>query len=213
MLAYNLGMDLETEVCYRALLARDERYDGRFFVCVRTTGIFCRPICPARPPKRENCRFVPSAAAAIEAGFRPCLRCKPESSPNTVSWNGTAATVSRGLGLIDQGALDEGDVPMLAARLGVGPRHLRRLFNQHVGASPIAVAQARRLLFARQLIHDTDLSMTDIALASGYGSIRRFNEVFRGLYDRPPGAAAAQPRSSSASNIRDLIVTALSQAI
>ncbi len=179
-------MNLDPAVCYRAVLARDERYDGRFFTCVKTTGIFCRPVCPARTPKLENCLFVPSAAAASEAGFRPCLRCKPESSPNTVSWTGTAATVSRGLRLIDEGALDEDDVAALAMRLGVGQRHLRRLFQEHIGASPIAVAQTRRVLFAKQLLHHTDLPMTDVALASGFQSVRRFNETFKRLYDRPP---------------------------
>lgn len=193
---YNRGMNLDPAVCYRAMLARDERHDGRFFICVTTTGIFCRPVCPARPPKFENCQFLPSAAAASEAGFRPCLRCKPESSPNTISWTGTAATVSRGLRLIEDGALDDRDVQSLAMRLGVGQRHLRRLFHKHVGASPIAVAQTRRVLFAKQLIHHTDLPMTDVALASGFRSVRRFNETFQRLYDRPPSQLRRQQASS-----------------
>ncbi len=179
-------MKLDPEVCYRALLARDERHDGRFFVCVKTTGIFCRPVCPARPPRFENCEFVPTAAAAAEAGFRPCLRCKPECCPDTGLWQGTSATVSRGLRLIEAGALDAGDVEALANRLGVGQRHLRRLFQQHVGASPIAVAQTRRILFAKQLIQHSDLSMTDVALASGFNSVRRFNETFQKLFESPP---------------------------
>jgi AraC family transcriptional regulator of adaptative response / DNA-3-methyladenine glycosylase II len=179
-------MSLDPQVCYRAVLARDARYDGRFFTCVTTTGIFCRPICPARPPKLENCVFAPTAAAAREAGFRPCLRCRPECSPGVDAWRGTAATVSRALKLIEGGALDEGDVGSLADRLGVGERQLRRLFRQHVGASPVTVAQTQRVLLAKQLIHQTDLSMIEVALASGFRSVRRFNEVFHGLYGRPP---------------------------
>jgi AraC family transcriptional regulator, regulatory protein of adaptative response / DNA-3-methyladenine glycosylase II len=180
-------MDLDPAACYRALLARDARYDGQFFTCVRTTGIYCRPICPARPPKFENCVFLPTAAAAQEAGFRPCLRCRPESSPDLGAWRGTSATVSRALTLIEAGALDGGDVEALAERLGIGERQLRRLFRRHLGAAPVTVAQTRRVLLAKQLIHQTDLSMTEVALASGFGSLRRFNEIFQQLYRRPPG--------------------------
>ena len=179
-------MELTPAICYRAVLARDARYDGRFFTCVRTTGIYCRPICPARPPKLENCIFVPTAAAAQAAGFRPCLRCKPESSPDLDPWRGTEATVSRALRLIESGALDGGDIAALAERLEIGERQLRRLFRQHLGAAPIVVAQTRRLLLAKQLIHQTDLPMIDVALASGFQSVRRFNETFRRLYGRPP---------------------------
>jgi AraC family transcriptional regulator of adaptative response / DNA-3-methyladenine glycosylase II len=179
-------MELDAAACYQVLLARDARFDGRFFTCVRTTGIYCRPICPARPPKFENCAFVPTAAAAQEAGFRPCLRCRPESSPDLGAWNGTSATVSRALKLIEGGALDDGDVEALATRLGIGERQLRRLFRRHLGAAPVTVAQTRRVLLAKQLIHQTDLSMTQVALASGFGSVRRFNETFQQLYDRPP---------------------------
>ncbi|HLH10890.1 MAG TPA: AlkA N-terminal domain-containing protein [Methylovirgula sp.] len=181
-------MRLDPALCYRAVLARDARYDGQFFTCVKTTGIYCRPICPARPPKLENCVFVPTAAAAQEAGFRPCLRCRPESSPDLGAWKGTSATVSRALALIEGGALDDDRVDALANRLGLGERQLRRLFKKHLGASPIAVAQTRRILLAKQLIHETDLSLTEIALASGFGSVRRFNETFQDLYHRPPGA-------------------------
>jgi AraC family transcriptional regulator of adaptative response / DNA-3-methyladenine glycosylase II len=180
-------MDLEPAVCYRAVLARDRRYDGRFFTCAKTTGIYCRPICPARPPKLENCLFVPTAAAAQAAGFRPCLRCRPESSPDLDAWRGTSATVSRALKMIEGGALDGGDVAALADRLEIGERQLRRLFRQHVGAAPISVAQTRRVLLAKQLIHQTELSMIEVALASGFGSVRRFNETFQRLYRRPPG--------------------------
>lgn len=179
-------MDLQPHLCYRAVQARDARYDGRFFTCVKTTGIYCRPICPARPPKLENCQFVPTAAAAQELGFRPCLRCRPESSPTLTPWRGTEATVSRAWKLIEAGALDEGNVAQLAARLGVSDRQLRRLFREYVGASPVSVAQTRRVLLAKQLLHQTTLSMIDVAYASGFGSLRRFNETFQQLYQRPP---------------------------
>ncbi|MGH9666432.1 MAG: bifunctional transcriptional activator/DNA repair enzyme AdaA, partial [Bryobacteraceae bacterium] len=162
----------EREICYRALQSRDPRFDGLLFVGVTSTGIYCRPVCPARTAKFENCRFFGSAAAAHEAGFRPCLRCRPETAPDLASWRGTSNTVSRALALITDGALDgEGaSVEALAERLGIGDRHLRRLFVQHLGASPIAVAQTRRVLFAKQLIHETRMPMTDVALAAGFNS-------------------------------------------
>lgn len=179
---------LDPTACYRAVETRDARFDGRFFTAVLTTGIYCRPICPARTPKAENCCFYITAAAAQEAGFRPCLRCRPEAAPDLAVWRGTSNTVSRGLALIAEGALDgeEASVDALAGRLGVGERQLRRLFKQHLGASPVAVAQTRRVLFAKQLLHETALPMAEVALASGFGSIRRFNETFQSLYGRPP---------------------------
>jgi AraC family transcriptional regulator of adaptative response / DNA-3-methyladenine glycosylase II len=188
----------DREICYRALQSRDARFDGLLFVGVTSTGIYCRPICPARTPKLGNCRFFGSAAAAQEAGFRPCLRCRPETAPDLASWRGTSNTVSRALALITDGALDrEGArVETLAERLGLGERQLRRLFLRHLGASPIAVAQTRRVLFAKQLIHETRMSMTEVALAAGFGSVRRFNEVFQELFHRPPSALR---RKSSAS--------------
>ena len=179
----------DREVCYRALQSRDARFDGLLFVGVTSTGIYCRPVCPARTAKFTNCRFFGSAAAAQEAGFRPCLRCRPETAPDLASWRGTSNTVSRALALITDGALD-GDgasVETLAERLGLGERQLRRLFHQHLGASPIAVAQTRRVLFAKQLIHETQMPLTEVALAAGFGSVRRFNEIFRDLFHRPPG--------------------------
>src|SRR6187399_680603 len=181
---------LDPRVCYQALLTRDARFDGRLFVGVTSTGIYCRPVCPARTPKAEHCRFFVSAAAAQGAGFRPCLRCRPETAPEQGAWRGSSNTVARGLDLIAAGALDrEGaSVERLAERLGVGERQLRRLFEQHLGASPIAVAQTRRVLFAKQLIHETRLPMTEVALAAGFGSVRRFNETFRTLFRRPPSA-------------------------
>lgn len=181
-------VELSRKACYRVFQARDARYDGRIFVCVKTTGIYCRPVCPARTPKLENCSFVASAAAAQEAGFRPCLRCRPERSPDLLARSGSSATVSRALTLIERGALDEANVEALAERLGLGARQLRRLFDQHLGASPITVAQTRRVLLAKQLIHDSALSMTEVAAASGFSSLRRFNETFKQLYGRPPSA-------------------------
>ena len=179
-------MDMDRIACYRAISTRDARFDGRLFVGVKTTGIYCRPICPARTPKFANVSFYPSAAAAQQAGFRPCLRCRPETSPDLAFWRGTTNTVSRALALIEAGGLDEADVEGLANRLGVGARQLRRLFRQHVGASPIAVAQTRRVLLAKQLINETSLPMAEVALASGFNSVRRFNETFLQLFGRSP---------------------------
>lgn len=178
------------QICYRALQSRDSRFDGLIFVGVASTGIYCRPVCPARTPKFEHCRFFGSAAAAQDAGFRPCLRCRPETAPDLASWRGTSNTVSRALALIAQGALagDESSVEKLAERLGVGERQLRRLFLQHLGASPISVAQTRRVLFAKQLIHETQMPMSEVAMAAGFGSLRRFNETFLNLFHRPPSA-------------------------
>src|SRR6516162_8276527 len=179
-------IDLDHEACYRAVCQRDARFDGRIFTGVKTTGIYCRPICPARTPLSKNVIFFPTAAAAQEAGFRPCLRCRPETAPDLGAWRGTSNTVSRALSLIEHGALDDADVDALAGRLGVGERQLRRLFHQHLGASPVAVAQTRRVLLAKQLIHETCLPMTEIAFAAGFGSVRRFNETFQRLFDRAP---------------------------
>src|SRR6516164_1159046 len=174
---------MDREACYRAFQTHDARFDGRVFVGVTSTGIYCRPICPARTPKFENCRFFASAAAAQEAGFRPCLRCRPEIAPELAFWRGTSNTVSRALKLVAEGALDESEagVEVFAEKLGIGGRQLRRLFSQHLGASPIAVAQTRRVLFAKQLLHDTQLPMTEVALSAGFSSLRRFNETFKQL--------------------------------
>lgn len=192
---------LDARACYRAVLARDRRHDGRFFTGVLSTGIYCRPVCPARPPRFENVRFFASAAAAETAGLRACLRCRPESAPELGAWRGTAASVSRALALIEAGALDGGDVEALAARVGMGGRQLRRLFRQHLGASPVAVAQTRRVRLASQLIHQTDLGMGEVALAAGFGSVRRFNETFQALYQRPP-AQLRRARKAGAQSVR-----------
>ena len=179
-------MVLDPDACYRAVRTRDTRFDGRFFTGVRTTGIYCRPVCPAPTPHRKNCVFFPCAAAAQEAGFRSCLRCRPEVAPDTPAWNGTSATVSRALRLIAEGALDDGSVEKLANRVGVGERHLRRLFDEHVGASPIAVASTQRVLFAKRLLTETALPITGIAFAAGFSSVRRFNHLMLETYRRSP---------------------------
>ena len=201
---------LERESCYRAFQTHDARFDGHIFMGVTSTGIYCRPVCRTRTPKFENCRFFASAPAAQEAGFRPCLRCRPETAPDVASWRGTFNTVGRALNLIAGGALDESksSVEDLALRLGVGDRHLRRLFQQHLGASPIAVAQTRRVLFAKHLLHDTQLPMTKIAIAAGFGSVRRFNEVFRDMFGRPP--SELRRRTNSDTYVKDLVTLRLS---
>ena len=178
--------EINSDVYERARLSRDARFDGRFYVGVKTTGIYCRPICPANPPKSENVIFYPTAAAAGEAGFRPCLRCRPECAPGTPAWAGTSTTVQRGLRLIADGALEDGNVECLADKLGVTSRHLRRLFTRHVGASPLAVAHTQRLHFAKRLIDQTSLTMQDISIAAGFGSVRRFNDTFQRTYGRTP---------------------------
>jgi len=179
-------LGLERSALDRARVSRDARFDGRFFIAVASTGIYCRPVCPVPSPKNVNIRYYVTAAAAAEAGYRPCLRCRPEAAPGTPAWLGTSAVVRRALGLIQDGALDDASVDALAARLGIGPRHLHRLFIQHVGAAPITVAQTRRLQFAKRLLDETDLPMTEIALAAGFGSLRRFNDTFQRAYRRAP---------------------------
>ena len=179
-------MELDLQVCSRARLTRDARFDGKFFIGVLTSGVYCRSICPAPPAKEKNVRYFPTAAAAAEAGFRPCLRCRPECSPGTPAWLGTPNTVSRALRLISESGLDDGGVEALAERLGVGSRHLRRLFLQHLGATPSAVAKTRQMHFAKKLIDETNLRMSDVALASGFGCVRRFNAGVRKVYHRTP---------------------------
>ncbi len=191
----------------RARRSRDARFDGRFFVAVTSTGIYCRPVCPAPTPRAAHVRYYPSAAAAADAGFRPCLRCRPEAAPGTPAWLGTSALVRRALALVEKGALDEAPVDALAERLGIGSRHLHRLFVAHVGASPVAVAQTRRLHFAKRLVDETALPLTEVALAAGYGSLRRFNAAFLAAYGRPPGVLrrlgrAGQERRSAGFSLR-----------
>jgi AraC family transcriptional regulator, regulatory protein of adaptative response / DNA-3-methyladenine glycosylase II len=179
-------MNLDWQICSRARLSRDPRFDGKFFIGVLGSRVYCRPICPAPTAKEKNCHYFPSAAAAAEAGFRPCLRCRPECSPGTPAWLGTSNTVSRALRLIGESGLDDGGVDVLAEHLGVGSRHLRRLFLQHLGATPSAVAHTRRLHFAKKLIDETSLPMAHVAQASGFGCVRRFNAAIRETYHRTP---------------------------
>ena len=179
-------MTLDWQVCSRARLSRDARFDGKFFIAVLTSRVYCRSICPAPTAKEKNVRYYPTAAAAAEAGFRPCLRCRPECSPGKPAWLGTPATVSRALRLIGESGVEDGGVEGLAGRLGVGSRHLRRLFVRHLGATPSAVAHTRRLHFAKKLIDETALPMNEIALSSGFGSVRRFNAGIRLVYHRTP---------------------------
>jgi AraC family transcriptional regulator of adaptative response / DNA-3-methyladenine glycosylase II len=190
---------LDRATCDRARLARDARFDGRFFSGVLTTRIYCRPTCPVKPARSRNVVFFPTAAAAERAGFRPCLRCRPEAAPGTPAWRGAAATVSRGLRLIAQGFLDDGKgVEDLAATLGMTPRHLRRLFARHAGAPPTAVATTRRVQRAKALLDTTALPMSAVAFAAGFASIRRFNAAFRAAYRRPPSAVRRHRRSRAA---------------
>jgi len=195
------SLQLAQRVLERARISRDPRFDGRFFVAVTSTGIYCRPVCPAPSPKSAHVRYFASAAAAAEAGFRPCLRCRPESAPGTPAWLGTSAVVRRALRLIQQGALDETSVEQFAARIGVGARHLHRLFVQHVGASPSALAHTRRLQFAKRLLDETRLPITQIALAAGFGSLRRFNDVFQETYGRAPRELRARRAAGNARRV------------
>lgn len=181
-----MNTPLDRKVCDRARMARDPRFDGLFFIGVKSTGIYCRPICPAPSPRPENIVYYPSAASAAAAGLRPCLRCRPETAPGTPAWNGTSATVARAMNLIRQGALDDGSVDDLANRLGLGARQLRRLFHRYIGATPKTIADNQRLLFAKKLVVETNMPITQAALAAGYGSIRRFNAAFRKGIGRTP---------------------------
>ncbi|MGR6430681.1 bifunctional transcriptional activator/DNA repair enzyme AdaA [Rhizobium sp. PAMB 3174] len=191
---------LDFDECNAARLRRDPDYDGRFFIGVKTTGIYCRPVCPVRQPLTKNVTFHPSAAAAEKAGFRPCLRCRPETAPFCPAWNGTRTTVERAMKLIAEGALDgEGTVEALSDKLGIGPRQLTRLFARHLGASPVQFARSNRIQRAKRLIDETAMPMAAVAKASGFGSLRRFNAAFSEIYRRPPTALRRRmPESPSA---------------
>jgi AraC family transcriptional regulator, regulatory protein of adaptative response / methylated-DNA-[protein]-cysteine methyltransferase len=194
------ALALDPTICDRARLARDRSFDGRFFTGVLTTRIYCRPTCPVKPAKSRNVVFFPTAAAAERAGFRPCLRCRPEAAPGTPAWLGTAATVTRALRLITRGFLDDGrTVEGLADALGMTTRHLRRLFARYAGASPTEVAATARVQRAKRLVDETSMPMSEIAFAAGFGSIRRFNTAFRAVYRRPPTAVRGAKRKRAAS--------------
>jgi AraC family transcriptional regulator, regulatory protein of adaptative response / methylated-DNA-[protein]-cysteine methyltransferase len=183
-----LPSGLDRETCDRARVARDRAFDGLFFTGVRTTRVYCRPVCPVRPARSQNVVFFPSAAAAERAGFRPCLRCRPETAPGSPAWSGTATTVAREMRLIENGFLDEGSVAQLAERLGIGARHLLRLFLRHTGATPGGIAATRRVQMAKRLIDQTGMPLPGIAFAAGFRSVRRFNDAFRATYGRPPSS-------------------------
>jgi AraC family transcriptional regulator of adaptative response / DNA-3-methyladenine glycosylase II len=178
--------DLDFAHCERVRYARDPAFDGVIFIAVKSTRIYCRPVCPVRQPLSRNVTYYRSAAAAERAGFRPCLRCRPETAPRSPAWNGTRATVDRALRLIEDGALDDASVEALAGRLGIGTRHLTRLFRRHLDTTPLAAARTARIQRAKHLIDTTDLGMTEIALAAGFGSVRSFNAAFRQVYRRAP---------------------------
>ncbi|HTQ77464.1 MAG TPA: AlkA N-terminal domain-containing protein [Burkholderiales bacterium] len=192
-------MTLDPHTCYRALRARDARFDGRFFVAVSSTRIYCRPVCTAKPPRRENCRFYPSAAAAESAGYRPCLRCRPELAPGNASIDATTRLAQAAASLLEDRTLEEDRLDAVAARLGISDRHLRRAFGAEFGVSPVEFAQTQRLLLAKRLLTDTAMPVTEVAFASGFRSVRRFNALFRERYRLQPGqlrrhaAAAAAP--------------------
>lgn len=192
-----LPQTVDPSACWNGLRARDARFDGRFFVGVTSTGIYCRPICPARTPRRENCRFFPTAAGAEVAGFRPCLRCRPELAPGHASVDAPARLAWAAAAAIEEGALDDGGLPALARRLGVTDRHLRRVFDAQFGVSPIDWALTQRLLLAKRLLTDTALPVTEVALASGFGSVRRFNDAFVRRYRLAPGDLRRQARGAA----------------
>ncbi len=180
-------MTLDPHTCYRALRARDARFDGRFFVGVSSTRIYCRPVCTVKPPRRENCRFYPSAAAAESGGYRPCLRCRPELAPGNASVDATTRLAQAAASLIEDRTLDDEGLDAVAARLGISDRHLRRAFGAEFGVSPVEFAQTQRLLLAKRLLTDTSLPVTEVAFASGFGSLRRFNALFKQRYRLQPG--------------------------
>jgi AraC family transcriptional regulator of adaptative response / DNA-3-methyladenine glycosylase II len=181
-------VEFDRKRCRRANVARDRRFDGVFFCGVKSTGIYCRPICPVSLPKPENVTYYGSAAACEQAGFRPCRRCRPETAPGTPAWIGSSSTVTRALRLIEEEPPGALGVEALGERLGLGTRHLRRLFAEHLGASPLTVMNTRRLQFARRLIDETDLPMTHIAVSAGFDSVRQFNQSVRDSFGKPPTA-------------------------
>jgi AraC family transcriptional regulator of adaptative response / DNA-3-methyladenine glycosylase II len=201
---YSGAMLLNSDACFRAVRARDRRFDGRFFTAVATTGIYCRPICPVRAPKRENMRFFSSAAAAEGAGFRPCLRCRPEGAPGLAAVDAAGRLIGAAIAGIEEHALSNARVGDLAASLGISDRHLRRLTETELGVSPIELAQTQRLLLAKRLLSETSLNLTDIAFASGFGSLRRFNALFKSRYGLNPrslrGSSCVRRGNSDASD-------------
>lgn len=188
---------LDAKICQKARLSRDARFDGTFFTAVKTTGIYCRTICPVLPPKEENVIYLSTAVECANAGFRPCLRCRPDSAPNSPAWKGVSTTLERAISLINDGALQNSSLPLLAERLGISDRYLRQLFNKHIAMSPKAYALYQQCLFAKQLLHQTDLPITQIALASGFSSVRRFNDCFQSQLKLTPTSIRKSTNNSS----------------
>ena len=181
-------MQNDHDIAYAALISRDHRFDGQIFVGVSTTGIYCRPVCPARKPRKEHCTFFPSAAAAESAGFRPCLRCRPEEAPGNAPVDRVARLASVAAHTIEEGGPFDLTISRLAEKLGVSSRHLRRAFTRMFGVSPVRYAQTQRLLLARQLLAGSDLSVLDVAMTAGFGSVRRLNELFQSRYGSTPSS-------------------------
>jgi AraC family transcriptional regulator of adaptative response / DNA-3-methyladenine glycosylase II len=202
-------VELEPDICWQAMHSRDRRFDGRFYVAAVTTGIYCRPICPVPFAKPNNIALFPCAAAAEAAGYRPCRRCHPESSPGTPAWQGTSAVVSRALRLIWEGALDSNSVDELAERVGIGSRQLRRLFIQHLGVPPIKIASTHRVHFARNLIEQTDMSMAEISLNAGFKSLRQFNHAVLTIAGQSPTDLRRLRETSAVSSRRGEFVMRL----
>ena len=200
-----MSMNLDPEVCYKAVSARDRRFDGWFFVGVSSTGIYCRPVCNVRTPRFENCSFHGSAAAAEKAGFRPCLKCRPELAPGLARFDATRELADAAAAMIDEGFLNHASLPALAARIGITERHLRRIFADEFGVSPVEYAQTQRLLLAKRLLTDTAMPVTDVALAAGFGSVRRFNGLFKTRYGFAPGRLRLNARHDALPD-SDLVV-------
>ncbi|MPV60692.1 adenosine deaminase [Burkholderia sp. HI2761] len=185
-MVYSRLMRLDPDTCYDALLSRNRRFDGWFFVGVATTGVYCRPVCPVKPPKARNCSYYPTAAAAEKAGFRPCMRCRPELAPGHGLLDLSGNLADAAATLIDDGFLNAHSVDALARRVGVTERHLRRIFGAQFGVSPVEFAQTQRLLMAKRLLTDTALPVAVVASTAGFGSVRRFNDLFRQRYGLNP---------------------------
>ncbi|CAK1837324.1 AlkA N-terminal domain-containing protein [Vibrio crassostreae] len=196
----NHNSTLTNEQCHLARYARDARFDGMFFTAVKTTGIFCRPICPATPPKEENVEYFSHQAQALKAGYRPCLRCRPDSAPFSPAWKGVETTFLRAMQLIDNGALNSGSIVDLATRLGISDRYLRTLFDNYIGVSPKQYSLYSQLMFAKQLLHTSSMSITDVGFASGFNSTRRFNDAFQKELQLSPSQIRRAKLSDSVSN-------------
>ncbi|MGS2723595.1 AlkA N-terminal domain-containing protein [Porticoccus sp. GXU_MW_L64] len=199
------SIDLQPDACRRARLSRDGRFDGLFFVAVKTTGIYCRPVCPANPPKESNVHYFPSALAASQQGYRPCLRCRPESAPGSPAWRGTHTTLARAVKLVDAGYWQGQSLAQFCQRLGVGERHLRQLFRDELGVSPQGYRNFRRLMLAKQLLHQTRLPIATIATCVGFGSVRRFNAAFKALINLPPGQVRRLGKTGSETSEKMLL--------